>query len=1089
MSPELKDRFHGRLDAELHNLYGPTEACIDATWWPCKGSDARKPVPIGRPIANTQVYVLDENRCPVPLGTPGELYIGGAGLARGYLHRPALTAERFVPHPFCPEPGARLLKTGDQVRYRADGTLEFLGRLDHQVKLRGQRVELGEIETTLALHPQVRQAVALLREDRPGDQRLVAYIVPQNASVPRSSDMQSFLRGKLPEHMVPSSYVVLNELPLSPSGKVDRHALPGPLGEPPDPGRVFVPPRTPTEQMLAELWSELLGVERVGVHDHFFQLGGHSLLATRAAVRIRSLLDVQLPLSQLFELPTVALLAARITTLRGTQGEPALRSIPTRDPRFLSQPPMSFAQRRLWFLHQLDADLTAYHIVEAWHLRGPLDRNALRHSLETIVHRHAPLRTTFRVVNDKHVQVIAQPARFDLTAASVRQADELNRRIREEADQPFDLTADVLLRATLLELDGDHHVLLVIVHHIASDAWSQGILRHELQVLYQAYRHGQPAPLAPLSIEYADYAAWQHESWHQASSAPLLDYWRRQLADLPPLELPTDRPRPARFSYRGAEHSFTLSSELVAALRQLGQTHNVTLQMTLLAAYAVLLARSSGGPDFAVGTPIAGRNHLDLENLIGFFVNTLVLRVDLTGEPTFRTLLSRVRAASLAAYDHQDLPFEKLVEELQPQRQPSRSPLVQVLFQLVQLDDTPPQLDGLEVSRLPSLAQRVRFDLELHLCEEAKGLQGVLAYSTDLFDAATIERLAAHFATLLEAIVADPESPINALPMLSAAEREELLLTWNATARPYPAESCVHELFEQQAKRTPDALAVEFGARQLTYRQLNQHANGLAHRLRSMGVGPESVVAVALERSPEMIVALLAILKSGGAYLPLDLEYPMERLAFMMHDTRPDTSSSSPHHRHRLQFAHATPVCLELDGPPLASDKSVNPVPAARSSNLAYVIYTSGSTGKPKGVCVPHRAISRLVRDTNYVQLGPSDRIAHAASVSFDAATFEIWGGLSNGASVIGLGRDLVLSPAPLSEAIRAWNHSHVPDHGAVQPARRPVAGNLRIPALLALRRRGRRSGPGQVGPGPRSTRTSASCLWTDRKHNVFYIF
>ena len=744
------------------------------------------------------------------------------------------------------------------------------------------------------------------------------------------------------------------------------------------------------EERLASLWCELLGLERVGVHDHFFELGGHSLLATRTAVRIRSLFDVQLPVSQLFELPTVALLAARITTLRGTQAEPALSSIPTRDPRFLSQPPMSFAQRRLWFLHQLDADLTAYHIVEAWHIRGPLDRNALRHALETIVHRHAPLRTSFRVVNDKHVQVIAQPARFDLTAASVRQADELNRRIREEADRPFDLTTDVLLRATLLELDADHHVLLVIVHHIASDAWSQGILRHELQVLYQAYRHGQPAPLAPLPIEYADFAAWQHESWHQTSSAPLLDYWRRQLADLPPLELPTDRPRPARFSYQGAEHSFTLSSELVAALRQLGQTHNVTLQMTLLAAYAVLLARSSGQTDFAVGTPIAGRNHLDLENLIGFFVNTLVLRVDLTGEPTFRTLLSRVRAASLAAYDHQDLPFEKLVEELQPQRQPSRSPLVQVLFQLVQLDDTPPQLDGLEVSRLPSVAQRVRFDLELHLCEEAKGLQGVLAYSTDLFDADTIERLAAHYATLLEAIVADPESPINALPMLSAAEREDLLLTWNATARPYPAESCVHELFEQQVKRTPDALAVEFGARQLTYRQLNQHANSLAHRLRSIGVGPDVLVALCMERSLELVVGILGIFKAGGAYLPLDPSYPPERLSFMVQDARTALVTDSRRQGPEINGVRKIDV-KEVDAPGCQAFAE-NPVTHVTPENLAYVLYTSGSTGRPKGVMIPHRAIGNHMRWMQETfRWTEEDRILQKTPINFDASVWEFF--------------------------------------------------------------------------------------------------
>ena len=716
-------------------------------------------------------------------------------------------------------------------------------------------------------------------------------------------------------------------------------------------------------------------------------------------------------------------------------------------------------------------------------------------AIQTIVERHAPLRTTFRMAGGKPVQVVGAIRQFDLMFHDLRdlvapaQEEKLAMLATESASRPFDLMNDVLLRVTLIRLHETRHVLLFTLHHIVSDGWSLGILRRELELLYRAYRQGGTPQLAELPVQYTDYVVWQQHALHAQRRSELLAYWRTQLANLPALELPADRPRPARFTYHGAEHAFSLPGDLTTRLRALGQATGVTLQMTLLAAYLTLLFRMSGQPDLVVGTLVAGRNHVDLENLIGLFVNILVLRIDLSGDPPFRELLGRVRAASLGAYDHQELPFEVLVDELQPARLRSRRPVVQVLFQLMQFDDRPPSLAGLEVTPLASHGQAVRFDLELHLWQDATGLRGTIVYSTDLFDAATIERIARHYRTVLDSVVVDGGCRISELPLLLPAQREELLCGWSGVTVHCAPEGSIHERFEEQVRCNPNAVAVAYEDRQLTYGELDHRANQLAHRLRTLGVELESTVAIYLKRSPEMIVAMLGILKAGGAYLPLDLESPLQRLAFIMQDAHVETVITQPDLRQHLPRSKARVVCLERDGAEPMWGAAAGPRKMADPANLAYVMYTSGSTGQPNGVCVPHRAVTRLVLSTDYLRLNPSDRIAQAASTSFDAATFEIWGSLLNGAQVIGLSKEVILSAARLRQEIQERGITVMFLTTALFNQLAAAAPGIFAPLRLSpVRGRNRRSIPSAIGPGARPARTVAARLRADREHHVLHL-
>jgi amino acid adenylation domain-containing protein len=987
---------------EVFDLYGPSEDTTYSTF------TLRRPgqrATIGRPISNTQMYLLAADGQPVPLGVPGELYIGGDGLARGYYKRPDLTAERFLPNPFNNEPGARLYRTGDLVRYTPDGNLEFLGRIDHQVKIRGFRIELGEIEAALRQHPAVAEAVVMARSEG-GEQRLVAYLTARPEQTLDRGEVRRFLKKTLPDYMVPAVLVVLEQFPLTPNGKIDRRALPAPEMGSDQQGEGGEAPRTAVETMVAELWSEVLRLAQVARHTNFFEVGGHSLLATRLVSRLRDTFEFEVPVRALFLAPTVAGLAEWIEANRTPNGHAALPPLVpvARD----GELPLSFAQQRLWFLDQLEPGSALYNMPAAVRLHGPLDVGALERSLAEIVRRHEALRTTFAVAGGQPVQVIAPELAFQMERLDLRHLPDAARErealqlVRAEARRPFDLTTGPLLRVTLVQLGAQDFLLLLTLHHIVADGWSLTVLIQELLALYPAFAAGQPAPLPELPIQYADFAAWQRQNWQGERLASAMTYWLTQLADLPVLALPTDKPRPPLQSFRGAHVPLRLSGALSAELHALSQREGATLFMTLLAGFQLLLARYSGQDDIVVGTPVLGRSHSELERLIGVFINTLVLRTDLSGNPDFRELLGRVREVTLDGFAHQDLPFEQLVEALQQERDLSRHPLFQVMFALNEPVEEALQLPNLAVTVLPDASEVAKFDLTLTLTDSADGLVGSLEYNTDLFERATIERMAAHLERLLTGLAAEPGRPVASLSLLSEGERQQVLQKWSGVGGRRGESGCLHERFEQQAARTPDAVALIFEEQRLSYQELNSRANQLAHQLQAWGVGPEVCVGVCLTRSVEVVVALLAILKAGGVYLPLDPEAPPERLAFLLKDASARVLLTEASVRDRLTAQPAQVMVLDQLAATLAGQSSANPSGGARPDNLAYIIYTSGSTGQPKGVGVSHQAI---VGHCEAVQahygLQPTDRVLQFASFNFDASLEQFLPPLLAGAAVV----------------------------------------------------------------------------------------
>ncbi|HEX8431462.1 MAG TPA: condensation domain-containing protein, partial [Longimicrobium sp.] len=799
--------------------------------------DGARSIPLGRPVSNTRIYILDTRGEPVPVGVAGELYIGGAGVARGYLNRPELTAERFVADPFSGEPGARMYRTGDLGRWLADGTIEFLGRTDHQVKVRGFRIELGEIEARLADHPEVGETVVLAREDSPGDKRLVAYYT----GAAEADALHKQLSASLPEYMVPNAYVRLERLPLTPNGKVDRKALPAPDGAA-YATRGYEAPAGEMEVALAAIWAEVLGVERVGRWDSFFELGGHSLLALQLISRVRQVLGVEAALGELFSRPVLADFARGV----GQAGRADLPPI-ERVERGAGVA-LSFAQRRLWFLEKLGGLGGTYHIATRVRLEGAMDRAALGRALDRIVARHEALRTTFAVVEGEPEQRIAPAAEsgfllLDHDLSGNADADaELHRLTAEESAAPFDLARGPLIRGRLVRLAADDHLLLVTMHHIVSDGWSMGIFVDELSTLYSAFLRGETDPLPELDIQYADYAAWQRKWVSGDVLQRQTEYWKATLVGAPELlELPTDHARPARQDHAGAVVPVVLDEEATAALKALSRRHGTTLFMTLLAGWSAVLARLAGQDEVVIGTPAANRDRGEIEKLIGFFINTLPLRVDLTGEPTVAELLGRVKARSLEAQQHQDIPFEQVVELVQPTRSMAHTPLFQVMFTW---QNTPMgRLD------LPGLAPRsagaaphvnAKFDLTLHLQEANGRIVGAMEYATALFGRATVERHVGYLRQVLVAMAADERRRVDRLPLLPAEERQRVTRDWNATAAEFPRDRCVHELFEAQAGRAPQSMAVIHGGDQLTYGELDARANRLAHALRERGVVPDS---------------------------------------------------------------------------------------------------------------------------------------------------------------------------------------------------------------------------------------------------------
>ncbi len=997
-----------RPGCEIFNHYGPTETTVGVAtslYRPDSTESEAAPLPLGRPLPGTELYLLDAAFQPVPVGIPGELYIGGSGLAFGYLRRPELTAECFLPNPFRGS-GARLYRSGDLARRRSDGQLEFLGRADDQVKLRGFRVEPAEVAVTLRQHPAVREAEALVRTNPSGERCLVAYVVAEPAGSPgadRQATLREFLAARLPEYMLPAPIVELERLPLTANGKIDRRALPDPDWAPPSGSLVM---RTPTEEIVAGIWCEVLGLRQVGASDDFFALGGHSLRATQVQSRLRSSFGIELPLRILFEEPTVAGLAAEIDAIRRAALAPPAAPIQSRDHGLW--PPLSFAQERLWFLDQLASADPTYNLAYFTRVAGPLAPAVLLRALREVLRRHAVLRATFEVGEGRPRQRIAKQILLELPVvdlralpAALRQA-EWRRLAEAEAKRPFELARGPLLRSTLLALEADDHVFLLTLHHIVSDAWSRSVLSTEIAALYAAFAAGTASPLDELPIQYADYAAWQREWLQGEVLAAQLRYWKERFPDpVEPLQLSADRPYPAARTPHGGAVRFHLPGGIATALGRLASETGTTTFMVLLAVYATLLERYSGQPDLVIGTPIANRTRREIEALIGFFVNTLALRLSLTSEADLTTLLAQSREVTLGAYDHQDLPFEQLVEALATQRSLDRSPLVQTVLSLQNAPAASLSFADLRFAPIEVETGTAKFDLTLDLTVSEGGLDALLRYSADLFDKVTIERMASHFGHLLTEAIGDPGRQFSSLSLLSRPETQQLIVEWSDTRADQPPELILHRLVERQVERTPEAVAVEFEGELLSYRQLDQQANHLAYRLRTLGVGPEVLVGICARRSLSLPVALLAVSKAGGAYVPLDPEYPEERLSYMLSDSGASVLIAEESLEARLAALGGGSlhlVTLTAGG----GEEALPPEVLVLPEHPAYAIYTSGSTGRPKGAINTHGGITnRLLWMQSTYGLQQDDRVLQKTPFSFDVSVWEFFWPLMVGARLV----------------------------------------------------------------------------------------
>ncbi|HEY0170318.1 MAG TPA: amino acid adenylation domain-containing protein [Pyrinomonadaceae bacterium] len=994
----------------LMNAYGPSECSDDVTLEPINEppDETVTRVSIGRPVGNLRVCIVDRELNPMPVGVPGELCVMGVGVGRGYLGLPARTAAFFVPDPFGMEPGSRLYRSGDRARYLPDGRVEFHGRLDHQVKVRGHRIELGEVESALAALPGVSEAAATLRHDPPGDPRLVGYVVwGGDGEGLGAAEVRERLRRRLPDYMVPAAVVGLERMPLSPNGKIDRKALPAPEATSTN-EQVFVGPRTPTEAVLSAIWSEILGAERIGVEDNLFDHGAHSLLVTQVISRVRKAFKVEPPLRTFFECPTVGGMARAIDALLSqAEGIAAPPIVPIeRGPDL----PLSFTQERMWFLDQLEPGMSAYNVPGAVYLDGRLDVKALEEAFGEVMRRHEILRTTYGTAGGKPVQVINPPETFllrveDLQGLPEDERDEAAMRLaKENAQRPFDLATGPMVRCFLVRMAPDRHLLAMTTHHIAYDMWSREIFIFELATLYQSFLKGEPSPLPEPEIQWVDYAYWQRQWLRGEVLERQLDYWRRKLDGAPPhIDLPTDFPRPAVQSYRGARQYLQFPPGLARGLAALSRKHGVTPFITLLAAFKTLLWHYTGQEQIVVGSPIANRNRLEVEKLMGFIANTLTLHTDLSGDPTFPELLGRVRETALGAHAHQDVPFELLVQALQPQRDISRSPLFQVMFNYM-MNYSSPRVDlpdlTLRLERLHSGA--AQFDINVDMWETPDGLNGVVEYCTDLFRHETITRFITQFRILLEAINADPSLRLSHYPLLNEGERRRLLVEWNDTAVEYRRPHLLHLMFQEQAALTPEATAVVFEGQRLSYAELNTRANRLAHYLIGHGVRPETLVGICAERSFEMVVGLLGVLKAGAAFVPLDPACPWERLARMLDDARVSVLLTQAELSERVSAAAAKVVRLDADWAEIEAESGADPDAPVAEDNLAYLIHTSGPAGQPEGAMNTHRAVcNRLLWMQEQYRLTSADGVMQKTPFGFDASVWEFFWPLVTGARLV----------------------------------------------------------------------------------------
>jgi amino acid adenylation domain-containing protein len=999
LSPDALSRVYG--------AYGCSEAGGRAMLFSLASMTADGKVPVEKVEAGTRMYLLDQRLEPAREDMLGEIYLGGEWLALGYeADRPA-TAGAFVSDPHSETIDAKMYRTGDWAWRRGDGTLEFRGRADGRTTVDGIRVEAEEIETALLQQEQVSAAAVVMREAGEQEAGLVALVEGQDGQTLVAEDLRRFVQERLPQVMTPKRFVQVERVPRTANGRVDRQALIGVLQaeEASEAAPEYIAPRNEIEEKLVNIWVRTFAVERIGIHDNFFQLGGNSLLAMQVMARINSAFQVEFPLRRLFEAPTVAQLSTVVEQLlkagNTEKGSPIVKV-----PRghFM---PLSYAQQRLWFIDQLEPATSAYNVPAAVRVPGAIDANVLERAFQEVVRRHETLRTRFVLIQGEPQQVIEDTFNFqlafvDLSAASVADREEQAKLLaREEARQPFDLSRGPLIRVKLLRLASEDHVLLVTMHHIVCDGWSMGILMGEVSALYASFSAGKPSPLHELPIQYVDYSVWQREWLHGEMMDQQLDYWRKQLAGVETLDLPTDRPRPAIQTQKGDRMTVALPLELTEKIRKLAKGNSATLYMALLAAFQVLLYRYSRQADFAVGAPIAGRRRSETEGLIGFFVNTLVLRSRLTAQMSFSELLESVKEVTLEAYTHQDVPFEKLVEELRPKRDLGQSPLFQAVFVLQNTPPSEPQIGMTKLLPFSGVeASIAKFDLTLELWDTGTEVRGALEYNSDLFDSQRISRMADHYQGILNAMVTGPEQLISEFPMLTDAEREQLVVNWNRTDIEYPRDKCIHQLFEEQVSQIPETVAVDYEARWLTYQELNQNANQLAHYLRRLGVGPEVKVGICMERSLEMVTSLLAILKAGGAYVPLDPTYPDSRLRYMAADSSIDIILAQPSTSDRFAESNAQIICPNSNWAEIAGNSTAVPKCLATSDNLAYVIYTSGSTGNPKAVGVSHSSVVRLARGCNFADFSSGRKFLQFAPIGFDTSVLELWCCLLNGGTL-----------------------------------------------------------------------------------------
>jgi amino acid adenylation domain-containing protein len=1012
---------------EFVNAYGPTETTISALNYKISSTEAEngsmRVIPVGRPISNLKVYVLDQYQQLVPLGIPGELYIGGEGVARGYINQPALNEVVFIENPYTP--GKIIYRTGDIVKYLPNGNIEFIGRVDQQVKIRGYRVELQEIEKSLLTIPGILDATLDIRQFDSGT-HIVGYIVPGVSGL-NNEFLRSMLSEKLPGYMIPSVFISLDQIPKTPTGKIDRRSLPDP--EFSELSTEYTGPRNPIEEVLVSIWEVILGRTGIGIHGNFFELGGHSLLATQLASRIRDTFEIEIPLKDIFANPTISDLAGVIKSIKIT-------SETLQIPPLVAQPrsdeiPLSYSQQRLWFLDQLSPGNLFYNIPIVLKLKGKIDLAIFSWSLNQIVRRHEVLRTTYKTINGKPIQVVHQVIQVDMPMVDVSdqntpaELSTLDEMVQNEISIPFDLSKGPLLRTKMIKIAESEFIFICTMHHIITDAWSVAIMVKEMVQLYDVFLTTQSEAealsiLPALPIQYADYSIWQR-NWLQGDELEKqLKYWTQQLEAMPRiLDLPTDHPRPAMQSSKGGSISFTFPADLTIKIKQLSRNSGVTLYITLLAGFQALLNRYCSQDDILVGTPVANRNHVEIEKLIGFFVNTLVIRASFSEKPSFRDHLKRVRHTALDAFSHQDFPFELLVEALQPERDLSHTPIFQAAFSLQTVSMPELAIQNVEISPYVVSDNNAKFDLTLVMEEQSDHLSGTLEYNADLFEENTIVGMMRHFEVLFEGIVANPDEAISNLPILSPAEINLILDEWNRTEMPAPVDRCAHELFEDWVEIYPEATALLFQGRQVTYLELDHLSNQLAHFLRKLGVGPEVLVGISTERSVEMMVGVLGIMKAGGAYLPLDPSYPSDRLTFMLEDSQIRILLSQSHISGHLPEHQAKIINLDTDWDDISRESVTKQATGVNPGTLAYMIYTSGSTGRPKGTMLMHRGLSNLTAAQREVfNIRKGSRILQFSPYSFDASVWETFMALANGATLCLLPQDILSSGLDLARAL-----------------------------------------------------------------------